>query len=68
MLQSAGDLGLHHEARTAGGFVGVAIEHPLEGHLAMQLRVHRDEDSPQATPCMRPEHAEAVTVGFFLIQ
>ena len=43
VLQAAGDLRLDQEPRAADGIVGMAVEDLLEGHLAVQLGVERDE-------------------------
>ena len=63
MLQPAGDLGLQQEAGAAGRVVGVGVEDLLQRHLAMQLRVQRDEDGTQAAPRMGPQDAEPLAVG-----
>jgi hypothetical protein len=44
VLESAGDLGLEQEPTAAGRVVGVAEEDLLEGDLAIELGVERDED------------------------
>ncbi|MFO0950014.1 MAG: hypothetical protein U0835_02455 [Isosphaeraceae bacterium] len=43
MFEPAGDLGLDEEPVAADGVVGVVREDLLEGDLAVQLRVERDE-------------------------
>ena len=47
----------------AGRVVGVVVEDLLQCHLAMQLRVQRDEDGAQAAPRMGPQDAEPLPVG-----
>jgi hypothetical protein len=63
VLQPAGDLGLQQEATAADRVVAVAVEDPLQGHLAVQLGVQRHEDGAQAAFGMRPQDAEPLAVG-----
>ena len=63
VLQPAGDLRLEHEATAAVRIVGVAGEDLLEGDLAVELGVERDEDGAQAASGVRPEDAEPLALG-----
>src|SRR2546430_1246864 len=58
VLQAAGDLGLEEEPGASVGVVGVLVEDLLEGNLAVQLGVERDEDQAQAAPRVVPQGAE----------
>ena len=62
MFQPAGDLGLEHETRAAGGVVGVVVEDLLERDLAVELGVERHEDRAQAPSSVRPQDAEPLAV------
>ena len=63
VLQPAGDLGLEQEPLAADRVVGVLVEDLLEGHLAVQLGVERDEDGTQAALGVGPQDAEPLAVG-----
>ncbi len=63
VFQTAGDLGLDEEPLAAGGVVGVVVEDLLERDLAVELRVERHEDGPQAAPGVRPQDAESLAVA-----
>ncbi len=63
MFQAAGDLGLDQEPLSAGRVVGVVVEDLLEGNLAIQLAVERDEHGAQTASGVWPQHAEPLAVA-----
>ena len=63
MLQAARDLGFEQESLAADGVVGVGVEDLLQRHLAVQLAVEGHEDDTEATPGMRAQDVEPLTVG-----
>ena len=65
VLEPAGDLRLEQEPLPAGRVVGVVVEDLLEGHLAVQLAVERDEDGAQAAAGVGPQDAEPLAVGWW---
>ncbi len=63
VLQSARDLGLHDESLADDGIVGVGIENLLQRHLSVKLAIQRHEHRPEAAACVRPQHAESLTIA-----
>ena len=63
MLETAGDLGFEQEPLTAGRVVGVIVQDLLERDLAVQLAVQCDEDGAEAAAGVRPQDAEAMSIG-----
>ncbi len=60
MLQPPGHLGLQEESRLAGRVVRVVGEQFLEGHMPVELRVHREEDLAQSAPGMGTDDPETL--------
>src|SRR5262249_12545352 len=58
VLEPAGDLGLPEEAGTALRVVGVGGADLLEGDLAIELGIPRNEDLAEAAARVRPEDTE----------
>ncbi len=63
VLEPTGDLGLEQKPLAADRIVGVLVEYLLDGDLAMQLAIERDEYRPQPAPGMRPKDPKPLAIA-----